>query len=114
MDHMEQLSDKTAFAVTRCNVGQGKYGLRQKRWYKKKLEWSPPQRIPKPQVAITRIHMSIVTHSIGNKEFILDQEKAEAAFSAKKIINGRDTMTFNLLPLKYKWAYEIYKNMKAG
>ncbi|MBT6958100.1 MAG: response regulator SirA, partial [Opitutae bacterium] len=58
--------------------------------------------------------MSIVTHSIGNKEFILDQEKAEAAFSAKKIINGRDTMTFNLLPLKYKWAYEIYKNMKAN
>ena len=55
--------------------------------------------------------MSIVTHSIGNKEFVLDQEKAEAAFSAKKIINGRDTMTFNLLPLKYKWAYEIYKNM---
>ena len=58
--------------------------------------------------------MSTTTHSIGNKTFILDQEKAEAAFAAKKIINGRETMTFNLLPLKYEWAYETYKKMKAN
>ena len=58
--------------------------------------------------------MSTITHKIGNKEFNLDEEKAEAAYEAKKIINGRDTMTFNLLPLKYKWAYEIYKKMKAN
>jgi ribonucleoside-diphosphate reductase beta chain len=29
---------------------------------------------------------------------VLDQAKAEAAFAAKKVINGRETMTFNLLP----------------
>ncbi len=27
-------------------------------------------------------------------------------------INGRDTMFFNILPLKYQWAYELYKEMK--
>ncbi|MCH8540594.1 MAG: ribonucleotide-diphosphate reductase subunit beta [Opitutales bacterium] len=52
--------------------------------------------------------------TIGNKTFVLDQTKAEAAFNAKKVINGRETMTFNLLPLKYQWAYELYRNMKAN
>jgi ribonucleoside-diphosphate reductase beta chain len=44
----------------------------------------------------------------------LDQTKAEEAYAAKRIINGRDTMTFNLLPLKYQWAYDLYRNMKAN
>ncbi|MDA0349946.1 MAG: ribonucleotide-diphosphate reductase subunit beta [Verrucomicrobia bacterium] len=52
--------------------------------------------------------------TIGNKTFVLDESKAEAAYAAKKIINGRDTMTFNLLPLKYKWAYDLYRNMKSN
>jgi ribonucleoside-diphosphate reductase beta chain len=52
------------------------------------------------------------TYTIGSKTFVLDQAKAEAAFSAKRIINGKDTMFFNILPLKYQWAYELYKNMK--
>ena len=51
---------------------------------------------------------------IGSKTFVLDQAKAEAAFAAKKVINGRETMTFNLLPLKYQWAYELYRKMKAN
>ena len=51
---------------------------------------------------------------VGSKTFVLDQEKAEAAFAAKKVINGRETMTFNLLPLKYQWAYELYRKMKAN
>ena len=51
---------------------------------------------------------------IGNKKFVLDQDKAEEAFAAKAVINGRPTMAFNLLPLKYQWAYEIYRNMKAN
>lgn len=51
-------------------------------------------------------------YTIGSKNFVLDQAKAEEAFSAKRIINGRDTMFFNILPLKYQWAYELYKNMK--
>lgn len=54
------------------------------------------------------------TYKIGNKTFVLDQTKAEAAFAAKRIINGRDTMTFNLLPLKYQWAYDLYRTMKAN
>jgi ribonucleoside-diphosphate reductase beta chain len=54
------------------------------------------------------------TYKIGNREFPLDQEKAEAAFAAKKVINGRKSMTFNLLPLKYQWAYDLYRTMKAN
>lgn len=54
------------------------------------------------------------TYQIGSKTFILDQTKAEAAFAAKKVILGRETMTFNLLPLKYQWAYELYRTMKAN
>ena len=54
------------------------------------------------------------TFTIGNKTFHLDREKAEAAFAAKKVINGRETMFFNILPLKYQWAYDLYRNMKAN
>ena len=54
------------------------------------------------------------TYKIGNREFPLDQEKAEAAFADKKVINGRKSMTFNLLPLKYQWAYDLYRVMKAN
>ncbi len=54
------------------------------------------------------------TFQVGAKTFVLDQEKAEAAFAAKKVINGRETMTFNLLPLKYQWAYDLYRTMKAN
>ena len=53
------------------------------------------------------------TFQVGGKTFILDQDKAEAAFGAKKVINGRQTMCFNLLPLKYQWAYDLYRKMKA-
>ncbi|MCH2365684.1 MAG: ribonucleotide-diphosphate reductase subunit beta [Planctomycetes bacterium] len=51
---------------------------------------------------------------VGGKTFVLDCKKAEAVFAAKKVINGIDTMTFNLLPLKYQWAYDLYRNMKAN
>ena len=54
------------------------------------------------------------TFQVGTKTFVLDQDKAEAAFAAKKVINGRETMTFNLLPLKYQWAYDLYRTMKAN
>lgn len=53
-------------------------------------------------------------YKIGNREFPLDHDKAEAAFEAKKVINGRKSMTFNLLPLKYQWAYDLYRVMKAN
>ena len=51
---------------------------------------------------------------VGPRVFVLDQDKAEAAFQAKRVINGWQTMTFNLLPLKYTWAYDLYKTMKAN
>jgi ribonucleoside-diphosphate reductase beta chain len=53
-------------------------------------------------------------YQIGNRTFVLDQDKAEQAFLAKKIINGHETMAFNILPLKYAWAYDLYKTMKAN
>ena len=54
------------------------------------------------------------TFEIGSKKFVLDQDKAEEAFNAKQVINGRDSLAFNLLPLKYQWAYELYRTMKAN
>lgn len=54
------------------------------------------------------------TFTVGPRTFVLDQAKAEAALSAKRVIGGRETMTFNLLPLKYAWAYELYRTMKAN
>jgi ribonucleoside-diphosphate reductase beta chain len=57
--------------------------------------------------------MSVI-FEIGSKAFVLDEAKAEAALVAKRVINGRETMTFNLLPLKYHWAYDLYRKMKAN
>jgi ribonucleoside-diphosphate reductase beta chain len=51
-------------------------------------------------------------YTIGGRTFVLDEEKAEAAVNAKRVINGRETMTFNLLPLRYQWAYDLYRKMK--
>ena len=52
------------------------------------------------------------SYTIGDKTFVLDEAKAEEAYAAKKVINGKDTMFFNILPLKYQWAYDLYKTMK--
>ena len=54
------------------------------------------------------------TFTLGNKSFVLDQAKAEAAFAAKSVINGRQVPFFNILPLKYQWSYDLYKTMKAN
>ena len=53
-------------------------------------------------------------YEIGGKVFVLDEDKAVEAYNQKKVINGRETMTFNLLPLKYQWAYDLYRKMKAN
>ncbi|MBC7459747.1 MAG: ribonucleotide-diphosphate reductase subunit beta [Thermoleophilia bacterium] len=58
--------------------------------------------------------MSQVTYTIGTRTFVLDEGKAEAALAAKRVVGGRETLTFNLLPLKYSWAYELYNTMKAN
>jgi len=55
-----------------------------------------------------------ITIKVGTKTFTLDEAKAREALAAKQVINGRETMTFNLLPLKYNWAYELYRKMKAN
>lgn len=58
--------------------------------------------------------MDTITYKLGERTFELNREKAEAAQAAKAVINGRETMTFNLLPLKYTWAYTLYRTMKAN
>lgn len=58
--------------------------------------------------------MKTTSYTIGDRTFVLDQEKAEANLGSKQVINGRETMTFNLLPLKYTWAYTLYRTMKAN
>jgi ribonucleoside-diphosphate reductase beta chain len=54
------------------------------------------------------------TYTFGPRTFVLDRAKAEAALAAKRVVGGRETMTFNLLPLRYAWAYELYRTMKAN
>ena len=54
------------------------------------------------------------TYEIGGKKFVLDENKAVQAYQEKKVINGRESMTFNLLPLKYQWAYDLYRKMKSN
>ncbi len=58
--------------------------------------------------------MDTTTYEIGGRTFVLDRQKAKQAFDAKQVINGRKTVFFNILPLKYQWAYDLYKNMKAN
>ena len=54
------------------------------------------------------------SYTVGHRTFVLDREKAEAALAAKRVVGGRETMTFNLLPLRYGWAYALYRTMKAN
>jgi ribonucleoside-diphosphate reductase beta chain len=54
------------------------------------------------------------SYTIGPRTFVLDRAKAEAALAAKRVVGGRETMTFNLLPLKYGWAYDLYQSMEAN
>jgi ribonucleoside-diphosphate reductase beta chain len=54
------------------------------------------------------------TYTLGTRTFVLDRAKAEGALAAKRVVGGPETMTFNLLPLRYGWAYELYRTMKAN
>jgi len=54
------------------------------------------------------------TFTIGQRTFVLDQSKAEEAYAGKRVINGRKSEVFNLLPLKYPWAYDLYQTMKQN
>lgn len=55
-----------------------------------------------------------IEYTLGKKVFSLDKTKSEEVQNAKRVINGKDVETFNLLPLKYKWAYDLYKKMAAN
>ena len=54
------------------------------------------------------------TFVLGDRTFVLDAAKAEEALAAKRVVGGRVTHAFNLLPLRYGWAYELYRTMKAN
>src|SRR6185295_19836401 len=58
--------------------------------------------------------MSLFEYEIGGRKFVLDEKKAKEAFEAKRVINGRNTPEFNVMPLKYKWAYDLYRDMEAN
>lgn len=53
-------------------------------------------------------------YEVGGRKFVLDARQAKEAFEAKRVILGRNSPEFNVMPLKYKWAYEIYRDMEAN
>ncbi|MBS0654418.1 MAG: ribonucleotide-diphosphate reductase subunit beta [Verrucomicrobia bacterium] len=53
-------------------------------------------------------------YEVGGRKFLLDKGKAKEAFEAKRVICGRNSPEFNVMPLKYNWAYEIYRDMEAN
>jgi ribonucleoside-diphosphate reductase beta chain len=54
------------------------------------------------------------TFVLGDRTFVLDAARAEQELAGKRVVGGRVTQAFNLLPLKYGWAYELYRTMKAN
>lgn len=56
----------------------------------------------------------VFEYEVGGKKFILDAAKAKEVFESKRVINGRNSPEFNVMPLKYKWAYDLYRNMEAN
>jgi len=53
-------------------------------------------------------------YQVGERRFLLDPAKAQAALAGKRVINGTCSQEFGLFPLKYPWAYELYRTMKAN
>jgi len=53
-------------------------------------------------------------YAVGERRFVLDPAKARAALAGKRVINGERSGEFGLFPLKYPWAYELYRTMKAN
>ncbi|WP_108623875.1 ribonucleotide-diphosphate reductase subunit beta [Candidatus Similichlamydia epinepheli] len=56
----------------------------------------------------------VIVYKIGDRQYILDEAAARSAFMQKRVINGRNSSEFNVLPLKYSWAYELYRKMDAN
>jgi ribonucleoside-diphosphate reductase beta chain len=55
-----------------------------------------------------------ITIEVGGRKFILDAKRAHEAFTGKKVVNGRITEGFNILPCRYQWALTLYRKMKAN
>ncbi|WP_108624483.1 ribonucleotide-diphosphate reductase subunit beta [Candidatus Similichlamydia epinepheli] len=56
----------------------------------------------------------IIVYKVGERQYVLDEAAAKSAFLQKRVINGRNSSEFNVLPLKYSWAYELYRKMDAN
>lgn len=54
------------------------------------------------------------TYEVGGRVFKLDSTLAKEAFEMKRVINGKNSPEFNVMPLKYNWAYDIYRDMEAN
>src|SRR5437868_9546977 len=53
-------------------------------------------------------------YEVAGRTYVLDGVKAKEAFDTKKVILGRKSPEFNIMPLKYKWAYDLYREMEAN
>ncbi|MFC4992699.1 ribonucleotide-diphosphate reductase subunit beta [Rubritalea tangerina] len=56
----------------------------------------------------------MTTTQLGDATITIDSAAAEQILASKRVINGTTPNGFGLAPLKYEWAYEIYKNMRAN
>jgi len=56
----------------------------------------------------------VVVYQLGKKTFRLNKTRARERLAGKRVINGHRSAELNVLPLKYKEAYRIYKQMKAN
>ena len=54
------------------------------------------------------------TYEVGGRIFKLNSRMAKEAFDRKQVINGNNSPEFNVMPLKYNWAYDIYRDMEAN
>ncbi len=56
----------------------------------------------------------MTTTKLSDASITLNRDAAEQILASKRVINGTTPSGFGLAPLKYEWAYEIYKNMRAN
>lgn len=58
--------------------------------------------------------MSLTTAQLDDYTIPLDEEKAKQVLDAKRVIGGKKVSGFNLVPLKYPWAWDIYTDMRSN
>lgn len=68
----------------------------------------------RPEEITSHEEQDVVVYNLGSKTFRLNKSKARERLAGKKVINGHRSAELNVLPLKYKEAYRIYKQMKAN